>query len=212
MPGNHRHRVRASQNRRRRETLIPRETRLRMIEYQGRFETLNTTTYSKCREYLGESVIHFAGDESNDATTPAEQRRIAGQPLPPGLRFRARLTAPIDTDTAAAGDRIEADLTTAIKGPTGEELAPTGSRIRGRLSRVAVFPYGQARVELAFLWDAIEIGGVERPFAATEERGQKMRSAAAASAGLVDLARNSRFPPISPEPADNSRFMRNNCA
>jgi hypothetical protein len=97
-------------------------------------------------------------------------------------------------DTAVAGDRLEAVLVTSIAGLWGVAAAPAGSRLRGRLAHVAAFLPGRDRIDLAFSWESIVIDGIDRPFAATEKRGQHMHGATAASTGLVERGAAFSFP------------------
>ena len=59
--------------------------------------------------------------------------------LPSGLRFPFGLTAPIQTDTAAAGDPFSARLVDAIRDGRGKVLAPKGTVVEGHLLRVQRF-------------------------------------------------------------------------
>ena len=59
--------------------------------------------------------------------------------LPTGLPFSFGLTAPIQTDTAAAGDPFSAKLIDAIRDGRGKVLAPKGTVVEGHLLRVQSF-------------------------------------------------------------------------
>jgi hypothetical protein len=125
------------------ETLIPKESRFRVIQREGG-ENLNTTTYSNCHEYVGESVIHFDDQaEKPEQADPQKQRN----PIPAGLSFRARILTAIDTVSSAAGDEIEGVLTSNIADDAGLIFVPVGARVKGRLLQVAGSPY-QVQIKL----------------------------------------------------------------
>jgi hypothetical protein len=132
--------------------LIPRESSFRVIQHEGG-ETLNTTVYAGCREYVGESTVHF--DETD--STEQEVREAPGQqPIPAGLPFEARLLTSIDTDTAAAGDPVDGILTSPIADEAGLVFAPAGSRVRGRLLQVAGSLY---QVQIKLRLESVDLKG-----------------------------------------------------
>jgi hypothetical protein len=75
----------------------------------------NTTFYSGCHEFLGESTLSFAPPTEPD---PAEKGKTGKEvaPLPAGISFEVAITDTIDPRTAAAGDKIHAILTAPIRG------------------------------------------------------------------------------------------------
>jgi hypothetical protein len=115
------------------ETLIPKESRFRVIQQDGG-EDVNTATYSNCREYVGESVIHFEGEADRPEQADALIQRY---PIPTGLSFRARILTMIDTARSAAGDEIEGVLTSNIADDAGLIFVPVGTRVKGRLLQVS---------------------------------------------------------------------------
>jgi hypothetical protein len=155
------------------EALIPREARVWVVNPDG-VEMLNVNSYSNCHEYVGESVLRF---DDPDNVTPAGGVSLnspaKGRPpvvMPPGLRFDCRIVTPIDSETAAMGDPIEAVLSSSITDANGGIRAPAGAHIRGRLMAFAVRPGKQGlkdayEIGVQFRW--IELGGVRVPFAAS---------------------------------------------
>jgi hypothetical protein len=137
-----------------RMALVPRETRLSTIQVSGQ-ESLSTTSYSNCREYASKVRLIFDGatdtapksassnsnkdspDSANSGVaTKAQSSAEQASALPAGLRFAARIITPIDSDTSAAGDSIEAVLRSPIRGKDKTVIAPVGAHIHGRLRNV----------------------------------------------------------------------------
>jgi hypothetical protein len=146
--------------------LIPRETDLRTIFRDGA-ETASATSYSNCREYAGHAVLRF------DIAEAETEKPLAGvakpsvppspvSPFPLGLTFECRIVTPIDSETSA-GQPIEALLRTPLRGTQGEILAPVGSKIQGRLLRVAEYKNPHHHFEVAVRLDAIDLNGNNLP-------------------------------------------------
>lgn len=128
-------------------------------------EAENTTVFSSCREYLGQSSVTFLPE--GGAAPSAEQTRALSRPsaVPEGLRLAFALDAAIDVNTAAAGDAFTGHLTEPLRDRKGKGLAPKGALVEGRLLRVETF----ANPQQAFV--------VMRPDA-VETKGGKLRLAA----------------------------------
>jgi len=155
------------------ELLIPRETRLRTILRSGS-EALSRTTYASCRQYGGKTRI-LTEDPDSPVTPGAPDLRRAPAPdlLPPGLRFDVRITTPIDSETSAAGDPVEAVLRAPLRDAKKKVLAPAGARLHGRLHRVEM--NGSRRddfFQIAVQFESIEIDGKNVPLRATTYRTQ----------------------------------------
>ncbi len=87
-------------------------------------ETENTTGFTNCREFRGESTVTFAPDSepvTNERPTSASVKVFL---LASRLAFWLELTASIQTDAAAAGDPFSARLVAAIRDGRGKVLAP----------------------------------------------------------------------------------------
>jgi hypothetical protein len=154
-----------------REVLIPRETRLRVIDPDGR-EGLNTISYSGCREYSSKSVLRFDDPEpSAAAAAPAEPQPPAPQtpssPFPPGLAFNCRIMTPIDSDNAAAGSPIEAVLRSPLRGKDKAILAPRGAHLHGRLVRFVDHESPLGYFEVGVRLESIVVDGTELPLYAS---------------------------------------------
>jgi hypothetical protein len=114
--------------------LLPKQARQRFI-YPNAEETENTTGFTNCREFRGESTVTFSPDSepTKEGTKSASAKVLS---LPTGLPFSLDLTASIQTDTAAAGDPFSAKLVAVIRDVRGKLLAPKGTAVEGHLLRV----------------------------------------------------------------------------
>jgi len=166
------------------EALIPKEARVWVVNREG-MELLNVSSYSTCHEYVGESVLRFDDPDKvavNDAVASPAAAVKPSEPvlIPAGVPFDARIVTPIDTDTAAMGDPIQAVLRSSIVDRNGTTLAPAGASLRGRLMYFAgrTGRPGQGEIHeigIQFRW--IELTGEQMPFAANlaASQGQSIR-------------------------------------
>jgi hypothetical protein len=151
-----------------RMVLIPRETRLVTIDRQGS-ETQSLTVYASCREYASKTRMLFDAPPTAGARAGAVPPPLpAPTPMPSGLHFRGRIVTPIDSDTAAAGDPIEAVLRSPIR-DKNVELAPAGARLHGRLVGMEqrTMPLDSFRISIQF--ESIELKGRAVPLRAAPE-------------------------------------------
>jgi hypothetical protein len=127
-------------------------------------EVKNKIGFSNCHQYASESSISYY--------TPASEmepaRRVAAK-LPPEvpdwLPFSMELVTPVDSDSAAVGDRFTARLASPIVDGR-RMIAPKGARIEGRVSRVDVGYWPKELVAIGLTPESIEIKGAAVPFAA----------------------------------------------
>jgi hypothetical protein len=150
-----------------RMVLIPRETRLRTIDRPGS-ESSSLTIFAACREYgsSGRMVVDNSNGPAEPGTTPLSSAQPAS-PLPAGLRFTARIVTPIDSETAAAGDPIDAVLRSPMRDKKNLVVAPAGARLHGRLRRVEHRSEPIERFEIAVQFESLEIDGKIVPLLAT---------------------------------------------
>jgi hypothetical protein len=130
------------------------------------------SSYAGCREYRGESVLRFDDPEIDQPSAASGNLPTLGAltSIPSGRPFECRITTPIASGTAAAGDRIDATLRTPITDAGGKVLASPGARIHGRLMNFAEYQRSGAqrqRYEIGVQLRSIELGGAQVPFAAT---------------------------------------------
>jgi hypothetical protein len=118
--------------------LLPSQTRQRFV-YPDAGEAENTSGFSACREFRGNSTVTFAPDF--EAPTDERPQGVATKKisLPSDLSLSFALTAPIQTDLAAGGDLFSAKLIDAIRDKKGKTLAPKGALVEGHLLRVQSF-------------------------------------------------------------------------
>ena len=116
--------------------------------YHSGAETLNTTHYSNCREYVGESTIHFDDVDASEAATAA---KTPLQPLPPKTKLSIALATPINTEVAAAGDAIDG------------VVLKSGYKVHGRILRLQQILVPTPKWYLEMRFDRIERNGVEQP-------------------------------------------------
>jgi hypothetical protein len=149
-----------------RMVLVPHETRLYTITATGN-ESMSETTYANCREYSSTVKMIFGGETTSAGpSAPATPAAEPAAPLPPGLEFHAHITTPLASDTAAAGDPIEAVLTAPMRDKKKQVIAPAGTLLHGRLRAVKSWtdPFDSLQIGLQF--ESIEIGGKQVPLSA----------------------------------------------
>ena len=142
------------------EFLLPRQSSMRQA-MQDESETQSTAVYSGCREYRGESTIRFdqvpAPDEPGRGVMPQP-------PLPAGLPFTLALTAPIDTDIAAAGDIVRAKLRNPVRDAQSKAvLAPAGTVVQGRIVHLEHSIETPRHFTISIVLEKLETGGVPQP-------------------------------------------------
>ena len=142
---------------------LPARTRQRFVLPSGE-ETVNHTTLSQCREYIGESTIRYDSSPAVAGTAAASGPSMSAG-LPPGLRFNLELTAPIEVDTAAAGDPFAARLVETLH-IDKRTMARAGSLVTGRLLRVQQFHAAPQESILVLKPESLDIGGSPVPLTA----------------------------------------------
>jgi hypothetical protein len=146
------------------ELLMATYTTQRFIYPDGR-ETENTTRFSNCHEYVGESTVKFFPEAQPVATGTATKEESVAEAIPTWIRFKMELTAPIESETAAHGDPFHARLAEPLLDGK-RTLAPKGARVEGRLSALHI-DYGQhPETWFGLTPETIEIRGEKVPFPA----------------------------------------------
>jgi hypothetical protein len=194
------------------EFLLPRGSELRMVDLHGN-TSLNRVKFSGCRQYFGESVVSFLGEDSEnggegslaEADEPADSSSVsaaATRTTPEVRHIRAgsilemEITKAIELKETAGGDPVEAVLTKAVKhGRT--VLFPKGARVQARIVQLV-----HRHAPFEHLLAAMEIESVESEGATAEFVSTMLE--AGPSTGLITDHRD-RFPGVSP-PSATSRM------
>lgn len=148
------------------ELLLPARGDLR-LSYQDARQTSNATTFSSCREYKAESALAFDEPRPDAPTVPAAPTVQSALPL--GLPVTLALTAPIDSDTAAAGDPVDAKVVQPVRSPVGTILIPAGATVHGRLTRVERHLAPEPYFLIAMSFNRFDSDGSSHRFAARSE-------------------------------------------
>ena len=135
--------------------LLPKRSSQRFV-YPNVQETENTTVFSNCREFRGESIISFGDQPVADDVTKSHSAKAVF--LPGGLALSFTLTTSIQTDTAAAGDSFSARLVDALRDEKGKVLAPKGTAVEGHVIRVQSY-FKPPEVRVVLRPEALRIHG-----------------------------------------------------
>jgi hypothetical protein len=139
------------------EYLIPRQTHLQVIGRDATF-TENGVAYTSCHEFHAESEIRFdaPAPEASQGMTLASS--LHGPTLPPGLPVVLRLDTEIDTDLAAAGDLVAAEIVKPLLDPkTHQVLMEAGTVIRGRINHLEHKIEGEKYFLIGLSFDTLPI-------------------------------------------------------
>jgi hypothetical protein len=146
--------------------LIPAITHQRFIGQDGA-EAENSVTFSACHEFRADSTLQYG-----ESLAPLEKPPVPAilpLKLPEHLPVWVEMTSTVQTDRAAAGDRVEGRLAEPIR-DLEKVLVPRGAAVQGRLVRVGTNYGNPGQVTLGLLWDTVEVNGVQRPFSIAPER------------------------------------------
>ncbi len=155
--------------------LLPRENRLRIL-YTSACETESRTTYSACREYRGESQVRFDGFEAEAAgSVPAVSH--SGAAVEAGISIDVRMLTAIDTDVAAAGDRVLARVASpGVNSRTGRVTVAEGSILQGRITRMEHRLKPSPHFLIVIQFESLEQNGAATPLTATLDRTSRTLS------------------------------------
>jgi hypothetical protein len=148
------------------EFLLPNRGQLHILDANG-MELENGTAYSGCHEFLGESTLRF--DAAPEADAAAGKAAAAANELPGGLPFTIALSNNIDVTAAAAGDKMSATLTAAIRDAKGQILVPKGAAITARIVQIRRFYVPEPSLRLVLKLETVDIAGTPRPLAAAPD-------------------------------------------
>jgi hypothetical protein len=140
------------------EFLLPEVTTMDVLFRNGA-ASHNETVYSDCREFAGETTIHFDDVDPSAATAPA---KAALPPLPARTTLHIALAQPIDTASAAAGDEVVGAVLQDVKDKSGV-IAHRNDRVRGRILQMEQVMGTTPRWVVAIRFDTIERNGQIQP-------------------------------------------------
>jgi hypothetical protein len=131
--------------------------------------TKSVNTFSACHEYTAQSTISF--DDDSSAAAKAGDGGTRTTAIPVGLSLFLKLTAPIDANTAAAGDAVFATVSKAVAAPGSKAiLIPSGARVRGRISEMREFMQPSPHFQVGLVFESVELQGVEASVTLALER------------------------------------------
>jgi hypothetical protein len=115
------------------ELLLPRVWMLSLSTVA--MSTKSRSEYTGCREFAGESTVHFRDLANVSASANAAPPRPPEE-LPAGLTLRIRLRTPVDGRLSYAGDPVEGDLLAAVTPGKHAEIIPRGATLHGVITRL----------------------------------------------------------------------------
>ena len=139
--------------------LLPSRSELQIYEKDGG-ELRNITVFSGCHEFLGESTLHF--DEAPDAAVAVGAIAESGGAVPAGIAFQLSFPASLDPDKSAAGDKITATLTSPLRGPNRQVLAPKGATVPLRILEMQHFYGAVPALRIVLQPESVEVQGRSR--------------------------------------------------
>lgn len=148
------------------EFVLPAGSELLLRDADGS-ERRNVTSFNRCRQYTGESVLSFAEplEEAGQGKGQGAGRTVV---LPAGLSIGLALEAAVDSAQAAVGDVIEARVTGDVK-KDGVVLIPKGAKVRGRITRLTRVRSAGGYFELGLRFHTVEFAGGSGEFPAVLE-------------------------------------------
>ncbi len=154
------------------EFLIPRQSKLETLSGNAN-ETSSLITFSGCHEYAAESSLRFDTPESPSAVKTTTQPPA---PLPSGLSLTLALLGAINPASAAAGDAISAEVSTAVRTPHSKQiLVPAGAVAHGRILQMR-HQYTSSQYLIAIRFDTLETNGVVVPLSLRWDRKLKVEN------------------------------------
>jgi hypothetical protein len=146
------------------DILLPDAAALQFLGSSGN-ETRSRIAFSNCRLYSSESTVNFYAEGEDAPTVRAAALTPVPAAVPDSIPFSMELRAPIDSDTAAAGDHFTATLKDSLKDGK-RSIAPKGATVGGRISEVEVGFRPQQVVMFGLIPEYVDVRGVKVPLTA----------------------------------------------
>ena len=171
--------------------LLPQRSALHFL-MRDATESDVATTYSRCRQFLGEARLVTDPSAVAGELPPAPVTTV----IPADLVVPLTLAQPIDTNTAAAGDVVVASVSEPVRDPKSSDVViPARSIVRGRILRMEHSLGPPGRFVIAIQLETVEIHGVTSPIYAIRLRDEEKRAVKSAASGLVERSRQIVLPP-----------------
>jgi hypothetical protein len=147
--------------------LLPKSSEMILEDFDGT-QSRNAISFSRCRQYAGESTLSF--DEAPEAAAPMVLPEAVV--LPAGLLIELELLTPLKFPGNAIGDEIEGRVRRDAK-RKGLVVVPKGAVLRGNVALLERRKdmRGQDRVLVALQWREISFDGKVGPFEGQLEEG-----------------------------------------
>lgn len=111
--------------------LLPTVSELSLIDSSGS-ESINRTSFNRCRQYTGESVLSFEDPPEDAKEQPVV---LAHLDIPGGIALDIALETPIDVKGSAVGDPVTAVLKKNVN-LGGGVVAVKGALLHGRITHL----------------------------------------------------------------------------
>lgn len=134
--------------------LIPKSFELHLLD-ANTVDTFSQSEYTECREFRGESTLHFDFDDSSQRQSGAA---VHDQPLPAGTQMHVRLITPINDGKSFTGDPVQGVLLNSLTVNNPRITIPKGAIISGVLSRMELRYQPKREYVVAIHWDRLTSG------------------------------------------------------
>jgi len=114
-------------------SLIP-ATFLLSVDDDTHWHTVSRNEYSECREFRGESTIHF--EFTDGAAQTAAQQTNTDRSLPAGIPLKVRIQSRVDDRISYVGDPVEGFLLNRFKVPGTNTTVPKGAVLNGVITKL----------------------------------------------------------------------------
>lgn len=137
---------------------VPLTSTMRLLFKEGQL-AVNNMRYVDCHQFRAESTLHFKPVAEIDEATKSKSISEQLPAIPKNRSVKLALNAPIDSNTAAAGDPVEAHVANTLKGKNGQVVIPAGAIVRGRILRLIHYAPPANSFDLVLKFDRLQAGG-----------------------------------------------------
>lgn len=138
-----------------RQSLLPASYVMKIANAQDVY-TVNSNKYTECREFRGESTLHFT---VIDPGTSVAAHHVVDEVLPAGLILQATVEGQIDDKDSYEGDPIDATLVQPVAVPGSKTVLPKGAKLHGVISKLEQHSQGLEYWLLAIKFEHLETAG-----------------------------------------------------